>query len=189
MSNEGSMAMWTKVKAASRQSRATNEDAYAVSTNALVLADGATGMGEQKMTGWGTDASWLSHRLADLLAQRLENQHLTVDHAMTDVLGFLRREYETATGQPLSDDPVERPSAAVIVARLVADTLELVTLGDCTAVVALRDGRSLTFHDDTVTRRDDRIIDLAMSRARAAGKPPWRQGRWSGRRCLPPAGR
>lgn len=162
--------MWSQVRAASRQSKPTgNEDAYAVSTTSLVLVDGASGVGESKLTSWGTDAAWFSHRLADLLADRLDNTEVPALDALEQVLEFMRREYEDTTGQPLSPDPTQRPSGSVLAARITRGELEVLTLGDCTAAVALRDGQVILLHDDTVTKRDQHIVDLAVARARARG--------------------
>ncbi|WP_104116020.1 protein phosphatase 2C domain-containing protein [Arthrobacter sp. B1805] len=161
---------WFQPQSLSVPGALVNEDAVAVSASSLIMIDGATGLAAGRRTGWPSDAQWLAHSLAPLLADRLDGD-ISIADALGQCLDELRIEYGD------DDDGGLGPSASVLIARITGSELEVYSLGDCLALVGMADGSVASIRDGAVGELDAAVLsrlqelrrgtDLAIDQARA----------------------
>lgn len=137
-----------------------NED-YALATpehGCAVLVDGATGLTKVNLVAGESDASWYARHLSRSILAHLDTSP-GLDHArVTEALVAAGAEVADAYRRFPGARDLERiddPNGSVVVLSW-DDTSVLVTLlGDCTAVVGLRDQTCHELHDNTLTLLDD----------------------------------
>lgn len=137
-----------------------NED-YALATperGCAVLVDGATGLTKVNLVAGESDASWYARHLSRSILSHLDTTP-GLDHArVTEALVAAGAEVAKAYRRFPGADALERidePNGSVVVLSW-DDTNVLVTLlGDCTAVVGLKDQSCRELHDNTLTLLDD----------------------------------
>lgn len=148
--------MFKVISAISEKGGLYNEDAFVYSDTYFVVIDGATGLNGIHLTPGPTDAAWLAGRLAQLLKEKLPDTDAPVPGILKSAAAILKRELDA-----LGYDRYEKayPSACVSVARVREDLLECFTLGDAPVFVFMNDQTVCCLHDDSVARRDARVID------------------------------
>ncbi|MGJ3508869.1 protein phosphatase 2C domain-containing protein [Enemella sp. A6] len=115
----------------------TNEDYANAGNRAILVLDGATGLGEGRVSPEGSDARWFAHTVGDQLSARLGGEgSLTELIALS--LAETRRAWAELPGSAEASG-LALPTAGLAVARLNEDRLEWATLGDCRVVLATTD--------------------------------------------------
>lgn len=131
-----------------------NEDYAQVDTSlrCAVLADGATGLTKHNLMKDTTDASWYAH---ELVAATLEEVRAGRDPR--EALGRAGRsvadEYQRLQGSTKLRRE-DLPNASVAVLTWDDSVVRVIMLGDCTAVVGMREGESQVVHDATLDALD-----------------------------------
>lgn len=121
------------VAAATRIGSGTsNQDRFLTTANGVCVIDGASAERRQQH-----DGGWYSQKLKASLHQRLTGTHEGLEAVLSAAIGDVAAQ--------MQDD---RPSAAVGMARWHGDALDLVILGDITAVVYLNTGQAEAICDD-----------------------------------------
>ena len=165
-----------------------NEDYAEVRLDAgcAVLVDGATGLTKANLVPGESDAAWYARHLAKALAGQLADPaRLTVDsyvHAGGEVAQAYRL-FDGATDLARIDEP----NGSVASLRWQGGQVEVSLLGDCTAVVLMRDGSATVLQDDTLTKLDEENYarmyvyatehDTTMAEARRALNPRFIENR------------
>jgi hypothetical protein len=111
-----------------------NQDRVRATSQCVFVLDGASAQRRQRLDGGG-----YAERLADHLVQAYED-------APDRTLPAIVRSAIQAVTQEIRDDQV--PSSTVTIARSSETALEVLVLGDSTAVIFLRDGRTEVLCDD-----------------------------------------
>lgn len=137
-----------------------NED-YAVINEAAccaVLVDGATGLTKANLIPGETDASWYARELATHTAGEMSNPTMPTTQALALAGTSVAKDYLQLPGATeLSREG--RPNGSVAILRWTTNELEVVMLGDCTAVVTLRDSTARVVHDATLDALDQQNYD------------------------------
>lgn len=117
------------------------EDGLIFNNNYAVVMDGATGMNKYNVTGYGTDAQWLTLRTLEILSTKLKESSTSIVDILKITAETLRYEYRylwSLSGLNIQD--IEYPSAGIIIVREVGDKIQLYRLGDCLGVVRTTEG-------------------------------------------------
>ena len=119
-----------------------NEDAIVVVHGAVVVLDGATGVGANRLASFPSDAFWFVQAFARRLALGGMG-HDGTRPAFASILAGCREEYRVLAGVDPREVPVEElPSAGVVAFVVERDALRVYRLGDC----------QCWWHDGTVRR-------------------------------------
>ncbi|KQO98833.1 protein phosphatase 2C domain-containing protein [Leifsonia sp. Leaf264] len=151
-----------------RGRRSFSEDAFAVTSDAAIVLDGASGLGGEQITDWGTDVEWFSHTLTQQLAATVSGPGTLHDIAAEAVAAVA----DTEPGRTLSDPsrPTEfRPSAAGAIARVRDGKLQVLSFADVSAVVFLTDGTFEELNSPVLLQLDADMLAAAQSEADARG--------------------
>lgn len=155
------MRSFVDIEARSAAGTVVNEDAFGSTLDTLVAVDGATGLAGVRRTPFGSDAQWFSSRLARAVvehAARPVSMHEVLVRALDDCADELN-----SMGVA---DRADLPSGSVAFARCGDETLEVLSLGDCTTVVSMFDGSTAVLTDAAVGRLDSAIVNSAVRIAR-----------------------
>ena len=159
--------MFCDINFATKAGLVHNEDAVYADPDLLIVMDGASGLNGIHLTPAPTDACWLAGETVSRLADRLKRPENSIPQALADTAAELKAQMFSYGYQ---DDPFAFPSGSLMLAREAGDRIELFSLGDCTALAAFHDDRSvLHFHDDAVTRLDGMVLSGAAELAREKG--------------------
>lgn len=147
-----------------------NEDHALVDQQArcAVLIDGATGLTKANLVPGESDAAWYARTLCEELAERLADPAASTTDALVEAGLAVARSYRRLPGAA-SLERIDEPNGSVAILRWQADEVEVSLLGDCTAVVALRDGSCEVMCDDTLTRLDDQNYERMFAYATKHG--------------------
>jgi serine/threonine protein phosphatase PrpC len=132
---------------------AKGEDALAIGYRSIAVADGATPIHE---------TSAIVARFAQLVVE-------TVVRGCDGGLSIPEAIRMAIERHAVRGDPTKTPSAAIVVARIVDDRLEVGVLGDCVGIVMRRDARILVTETDHVLRSLDAVKEVVIAEGMLAG--------------------
>lgn len=135
--------------------RPYNEDSYGFSNNFIFVLDGATGLKENNIMGYGDDAAWFVNNIKDYLQTNL-NQNKEITVLLKEITNILFNEYKHKTKDL---DMVSMPSSCISLFRIKDNVLEFYGLGDCVGLVELNDGSIDFFIDQNLENLDQIAID------------------------------
>ncbi len=164
----------------------TNEDVVGHAGNAAWVLDGATGLGKRRFLPGDSDAAWLAGRYDTLLRETLlreappgeptddspDSLKRLIGNIIGQVAGLFAAEAsweaeeapekkaQEEDGEPEKGPPKrhELPSAGIALVRCTPDRLDMTSLGDCRAIVALPDGRVASTKDSPLTALDAGVV-------------------------------
>jgi Protein phosphatase 2C len=110
-----------------------NDDAWAQTTGAAVVLDGATNLGEALLPG-GSDAAWIARFAARRLMAHVEAGR-DAGEALGAALGDAERSFLGLRRRPPKEN-YENPYASMMFVALAEAGLEALWYGDCAALVA-----------------------------------------------------
>lgn len=133
-----------------------NEDWAAVDAahGCAVLVDGATGLTKINLVPGTSDAAWYARMLSEQIVGRLAEPGMSVSEALVEAGRTTAEAYRRFPGAT-ELERIDEPNGSLTVLRWDVDAVEVCQLGDCTAVVTMRDGRTEVLHDATLTALDD----------------------------------
>ena len=133
-----------------------NEDyaTYLLDEGCAVLVDGATGLTKVNLVPGESDAAWYARHLADALANELANPARSTVDAYVCAGNEVAEAYRHFDGAS-SLERIDEPNGSVASLRWQGERVEVSLLGDCTAVVLMRDGSTAVLQDDTLTELDE----------------------------------
>lgn len=139
-----------------------NEDVVGHAAGAAWVIDGATGLGASLLDA-PSDAAWFAER-ADLHFRRIlvDRPDMDMGDLLATVMAACRDDLENEAARP-ADGPHEHPSAAIAIVRLVADGVELATLGDCRIAHRKADGAAHLFGTTALDAIEGRTIAWAAT--------------------------
>ncbi|MBQ9317795.1 MAG: hypothetical protein IJ203_13365 [Atopobiaceae bacterium] len=133
-----------------------NED-YALFDERLgcaVLVDGATGLTKANIVPDTSDAAWYARTLSERLLVHLADPKTTMTDAFVAAGREAAEAFRTIPGaEKLAR--IDEPNGSVVALRWQGDQVQVGLLGDCTAVVTMRDAAAVELHDATLTLLDD----------------------------------
>ena len=132
-----------------------NEDYALVSVEdaCAVLVDGATGLTKANLIAGTSDAAWYASSLAEACRTRLADESVATSAALGDAGREVSGRYLALPGAAeLRREDLPNGSLAVL--RWLRMKLEVTMLGDCTAVLVMRDGTARVVHDDLLDALD-----------------------------------
>ena len=118
----------------------------------LVLVDGATGLTKTNICPNMSDASWYSRRLTGECARSMRD--LPMGQALMQAGQRTSGKFLALPGAD-SLQRIDMPNGSLSAMRWTDEVVEVAMLGDCTAVVGMRDGTSCVLHDATLDALDD----------------------------------
>ena len=146
-----------------------NEDHALVDQQArrAVLIDGATGL--RRPTSYQARAMRPGTRARSARnSPSAWRPAASTTDALVEAGLAVARSYRRLPGAA-SLERIDEPNGSVAILRWQADEVEVSLLGDCTAVVALRDGSCEVMCDDTLTRLDDQNYERMFAYATKHG--------------------
>ncbi len=153
-----------------------NEDVVGRGRNAVWVLDGATGLGKRRFLSGDSDAAWVAVHYHALLEKALgEKQAGATPDSLKGLMGTLisqvaemfaaeasweREEAQEEDSESQEGPPkrYELPSAGMALVRSTPAGLEMASLGDCRAIVALPDGRVASTKDSPLTAMDAGVV-------------------------------
>lgn len=132
-----------------------NEDYAVLDAGAghAVLVDGATGLTKANLVAGESDASWFARELATRTAELLADSETRTAEALAQAGKDVAADYLQLPGA-LTLKREDLPNGSVAILRWSSTQLEVSMLGDCTAVVLLRDGSDVVVHDAALDALD-----------------------------------
>ncbi len=113
--------------------RCQNDDAFGLTFRRAFVIDGASDLDAPSVSGFGSDASWLT-RLGSSILMAADGNGDTRD-VVRDVAREAAAEWDRLTGD--EQFPAWRhPSATLLILTELGDGIEFLRLGDCTALMA-----------------------------------------------------
>ena len=150
-----------------------NEDHACGSLEAgcAVLVDGATGLTNTQVVREGSDAAWYARNLAEGVLARFASGcegERDLRQALAEAGRDVAERYlQMAGARGLKR--IDLPNGSFSQLAVVGERLYVVMLGDCTAMVLLRDGTVRVIHDATLDALDARNYELMYAYAMEHG--------------------
>lgn len=141
-----------------------NEDCAGYGDEYIYVVDGASGLYDRQASPSGTDASWFSHRLGELLDESLPCQSDSIPDILRQVAVRMKGEFESF-GQATEIDENAWPSASLSIVRTYGNEVELYQLGDCVTLWRTTRGIIEVSRDLSVPRLDRAVIVRQVSEA------------------------
>jgi serine/threonine protein phosphatase PrpC len=145
------------IEAVCQPAGAVNEDRWGARADGAVwVLDGATGLADERVLPGPSDALWLVEQVDDGL-----REHAMSGKTPADVLRPIVRQMREAFAEAaLRRDAaaVDLPGGALAMLRLIGDTAELSSLGDCRIVRRDAVGAVSCFGTSKVTALDDLLV-------------------------------
>ncbi len=139
-----------------------NEDFFGWTDSAAWVLDGATGVSRETLP-YPSDAYWFVRTFSEHLHRNLvETPSASTLHLLNSAVATTRRKFEHLTGlDAASADGL--PSAAFVLIRVLGQTLEITSLGDCKAL--FRDDRGVVrvFYDPSLEPFENRTLQALES--------------------------
>lgn len=145
-----------------------NEDSVFYDGKLLIVMDAATSLDNLHLTPAVSDGCWFSENTVSMLSRLLADSAVSIKDSLRTTASVLKKQLD-AYGY--NNDAEAYPSGSVMIARIQGSTVELFTVGDCTAVIAFNDARpEKVIHDDSVTKLDNAVIAALLHKQRKSGK-------------------
>lgn len=141
--------MFRVIDALSLPGKSRNEDHYRFSENTLLLLDGSTGLSPN-----APDAVWFVQGFADRFMKRIaqtDDLCLSVNASLEELFAEFN-----ALNPDAAHDTVY-PSAAALILHIRGEALQILNIGDCTAVLFGKETR--TVHTNEVERFDNAVLE------------------------------
>lgn len=158
--------MFGDFNCSTRAGASYNEDAIFYNEKLLIVMDGASSLKKVNLTSEASDAHWLSKNTVSRLSEYLSSSEKPVLEALKKVSGELKKEFDSLGCR----EKDMYPSGSIMVARVAFDMLEIVSIGDLSAIVEFNDREELFIHDDSVTKLDKAVINKLKKWREESGK-------------------
>lgn len=155
--------------ALSEPSGAVNDDRVGQSGNVAWVIDGATDVGDGPLVGDSSDAAWLADTISNWLLAKAAELPADLAELPAAISAHAEREFaRLCRRQPQGRH--EHPSASGLIIRVAGSALEYVAVGDCTLLVADRDGRMARYGIGDDDAGDPWLVRHLKSAARETGQ-------------------
>jgi serine/threonine protein phosphatase PrpC len=153
-----------------------NEDAYAIWPKPVAQAawvlDGVTGINQQALLPGPTDAAWFVAQVQDILPRLLASGfEAPIQSLLGQLISELAAVQERSWRDGVNDQHGETPAASFTLVRRLGNEIEIARLGDCPALLEMRDGRVLLL-DDPVLAEIEADLKKQVLALRARGDRP-----------------
>ena len=141
-----------------------NEDLYRFTSNTVLLMDGSTGLSKD-----APDAVWFGTGFADRFMEQIGKTGLLCQ-SVNDAISSLFKEYIKQGGTTAQGTVY--PSASLLILHLSSDDLQILTVGDCAAVLFDRNGGNepLTIYSEEVDRFDHAVLEHMQNIRKESGR-------------------
>jgi hypothetical protein len=113
-----------------------NEDIAGSTNTAAWVMDGATGLGDEQLLPYASDAAWLVRRVDAFLRAHADDASLGMTKLIAGAIEDVRMAFQRSKLRE-AQAPYELPSAGIVFVRCAAKGIEYARLGDCTGVFTL----------------------------------------------------
>jgi serine/threonine protein phosphatase PrpC len=146
------------IEAACQPGGAVNEDRWGAGDDKAVwVLDGATGLADERLLPGPSDALWFVEQVDRGLRERAISGNTPAD-VLRPIVRQMREAFARAALRP-DAAAVDLPGGALAMLRLVEDTVELSSLGDCRIVHRDALGAVSCFGASKVTALDDLLVE------------------------------
>jgi serine/threonine protein phosphatase PrpC len=151
-----------------------NEDAYAIWPEPVAQAawvlDGVTGINEHPLLSGPTDAAWFVAQVQDILPRLLASGfEAPIQSLLGQLIAELAAVQERSWRDGVNESHGETPAASFTLVRRLGNEIEIARLGDCPALLEMRDGRILLL-DDPVLAEIEAGLKQQVLALRARGE-------------------
>lgn len=165
-----SLVKWYESKSWVGSGRNRSNEDYAIvwpQKGCAVLTDGATGLTKVNLIQKESDAAWYARELSLAIGEHMP-QASDAQTALRDAGASVARRYLELDGAK-DLKKADLPNGSVGVVTWTETLVSIYLLGDCTAVVGLRDRSTVTVHDATLDRLDHTNYELMHAYATKHG--------------------
>jgi hypothetical protein len=113
-----------------------NEDIAGSTDTAAWVMDGATGLADEQLLPYVSDAAWLVRRVDAFLRAHADDTSLGMTELIAGAIEDVRMAFQRSKRRE-AQARYELPSAGIVFVRCAANGIEYARLGDCTGVFAL----------------------------------------------------
>lgn len=140
-----------------KEDRIGFDDAFAF------VIDGATSLSANHIIGYSSDAVWFVEKTKAFIEERLAEDPEIDNQQLFNQLAHQLNTTMATTIKLDQKKAEDLPSAAFIMARKIKETLNIISFGDCTAVVEYHDGDYQVIHDERTTNLDRDIVKQMLA--------------------------
>lgn len=134
----------------------------------MIVVDAATDLTKTHLTDEPSDGCWFSKNITSLLSEQLRDTSLSILDALERVSFELKNKLD-ALGY--ANIPEAYPSASIMITRIIQDSIELFSIGDCTALIEYKNDEGvILIHDEAVTTLDNTVIQRLLTLQQQSGK-------------------
>lgn len=138
--------------------RIINEDCVWSDGKTLILLDGSTGL----LPGY-LDARWFT---SCFLEGYQRSSEASLCDAVNSAIAYTREAFFSLTTVA---NPEYLPSAAGIFVREIEDMIEVLAIGDCTGILYLKNGVTVSVCDDSVKHKDNAVVERCIELRKETG--------------------
>ena len=145
-----------------------NEDTIFYNEKLLIVMDAATNLSKIRFTSEESDGCWLSKNTVSLLSEFLNDSTESIPHALERVSKILKDEINSLG----CNNEELYPSGSIVIARIVNDTVEIFSIGDCSALIEFSNScKKMLIRDDNISKMDNAALNQLKEWREQSGKP------------------
>lgn len=144
------------IQAISYSEKEFNEDIVGFTKTSAFIIDGASGLTRTNITDFENDVYWYVTQWKQILEANLDTDKSLKD-IMKDGLRSIKSRFHYLADKE-EVNPLDYPSAAITLVRIVNGNIEYFILGDCSIILKNNNREVLYLKDDRVTKFDNQVI-------------------------------
>lgn len=134
------------------------EDRLGFGDDYMFILDGATGVANNRIPNYSSDAVWFVETASKFLNEQLANaSNKKTEIILKELTNHINAQFKALKIGDVSK--LEMPSAAFIMARKIGQQLELISIGDCTGVIEFHSEKYELIYDDRISKLDNKVVN------------------------------
>jgi hypothetical protein len=136
--------------------KVNNEDIVSYGADYIILLDGATGLTNNYLKDYPTDAIWFVQEVVKYIDHNI-NKYPDILKLLAKLIDYLNKVYKELVLKTVPK--IDLPSAGMILVKELAETVEVLMLGDCTTIIEDNSHELKVLHDSRISKLDAGVIE------------------------------
>ena len=136
--------------------KVNNEDIVSYGADYIILLDGATGLTNNYLKDYPTDAIWFVQEVVKYIDHNI-NKYPDILKLLAKLIDYLNKVYKELVLKTVPK--IDLPSAGMILVKELAETVEGLMLGDCTTIIEDNSHELKVLHDSRISKLDAGVIE------------------------------